>query len=147
MLKVVRPTLVILAVFSLLIAGLAMAQGKSENVKREPVQQTTASSGKEMFNSYCAVCHGKDGKGTGPAATQIKQQPPDLTTLAKRHGGKYPDDYVLSVLRFGVKSPTHGSSDMPMWGPLLSSVSNRDNSIVQLRISNLNSYIRSFQAQ
>jgi len=148
MIKVVRPTLFLLAAPLLLVAGLALAQSQSsENIKKGPVQPTSAASGQEMYSSYCAVCHGKDGKGNGPAASELKQKPADLTTLAKRHDGKYPDDYVVSVLRFGVKSPSHGSSDMPMWGPLLSAVSNRDAAQVEIRIANLNRYLKSIQVK
>jgi mono/diheme cytochrome c family protein len=148
MIKVVKPTLFFSAALLLVVAGLAMAQGQpSGNIKTAPIQPTSATSGQEMYNSYCAVCHGKDAKGNGPAAPQLKQQPADLTTLAKRHDGKYPDEYVTSVLRFGAKSPTHGSSEMPVWGPLLSAVSNRDKAQVEVRIANLNRYLKSLQVK
>jgi mono/diheme cytochrome c family protein len=126
-------------------AGFAPAQNKP--VKKAPIQHTSPASGEEMYKSYCAACHGKDAKGTGPAAADLKQQPADLTTLAKRHDGKFPEDYVTSVLRFGVKAPAHGSSDMPTWGPLFSSVSGPDPAIVNMRITNLVHYIESLQAK
>ena len=146
--RLAKPILCILATLLLLVAGLAMAQGQpTGTIKRTAVQPTSPVSGQEMFNAYCAACHGKDGKGTGPAAPQLKQAPADLTTLAKRHNGKFPDDYVTSVLRFGTKSPTHGSSDMPVWGPLLSAVSNHDKAQVEIRITNLTAYIKSLQVK
>jgi mono/diheme cytochrome c family protein len=40
-----------------------------------------------MFRSYCAVCHGLDAKGSGPAAPALKMEPADLTTLAKENQG------------------------------------------------------------
>jgi len=142
----VRPTIPFLVAVLLAFAGLAMAQS-SGTVKKVPVQTTSPASGKDMFKSYCAACHGTDGKGDGPAAATLKQKPADLTTLAKRHDGKFPDDYVVSVLRFGVKSPAHGSSDMPIWGPLLSAVSNQDKQQTEMRINNLASYLRSIQVK
>ena len=99
-----------------------------------------------MFNQYCAVCHGPTGKGDGPAAAALKQPPPDLATLAKRHGGKFPDDYVTNVLRNGVKAPAHGDAEMPVWGPLFSSMDQND-AIVSLRIANLTKYIKTLQAK
>ena len=33
-----------------------------------PVKKTTPTDGKQMYTSYCAPCHGVDGKGHGPAA-------------------------------------------------------------------------------
>ena len=104
---------------------------------------TSATSGSEMFNSYCAPCHGKD-QGNGPAATALKNPPANLTQLAKKINGKFPADGVASVLRSGVAG-AHGSSDMPVWGPLFSAVSGRDDSIVQMRIANLIHYLESLQ--
>jgi mono/diheme cytochrome c family protein len=124
-------------------AAPALAQEKT--VKKEPVQTTPANSGAEMFKSYCAPCHGADAKGAGPASADLKTTPPDLTTLAKRHDGKFPSDYVANVLRNGIKAPAHGSSDMPVWGPLLAAVSGRDEAIVSMRISNLVRYLESLQ--
>jgi mono/diheme cytochrome c family protein len=75
-------------------------------------------SGAGTYKEYCAVCHGKSGKGDGPAASALKVRPTDLTTLSRRHGGKYPDAYVVDVLRNGVWLNAHGTSEMPIWGPL-----------------------------
>ena len=38
----------------------------------------------------CAVCHGDDGKGNGPYAPELKAQPADLTQLAKKNNGAFP---------------------------------------------------------
>ena len=122
-------------------------QEKEKTVKKAPIQNTSPASGQEMFQSYCAVCHGKDAKGAGPASEALKTTPPDLTTLAKRHDGKFPVDYVNSVLRNGIKAPAHGSSEMPVWGPLLRTVSGGDEAIVEMRIRNLVRYVESLQAK
>ena len=146
MLRFVKPAICVLVALILCVAGLAVAQNQQEgNFKKVHVKPSSAASGEEMFKQYCAVCHGKDGKGTGPAAVELKQAPPDLTTLAKRHDGKFPDDYVSSVLRFGAKAPAHGTADMPVWGPLFASVSDSDNAKVQLRISNVTRYLKGLQ--
>jgi len=126
-------------------AGLLRAQEKAP--KKAPIQNTSPASGEEMFKTYCAVCHGKDAKGAGPATADLKTTPPDLTTLAKRHDGKFPEDYVTNVLRNGVKAPAHGSTEMPVWGPLFASVSGGDQSIVNMRISNLVRYLESVQTK
>ena len=126
------------------VAFAAYGQAQPNDVKREPIGMTSAASGSEMFNSYCAPCHGKDAKGNGPAATSLRIPPVNLTQLAKKNNGKFPGDHVASVLRKGVAG-AHGSSDMPVWGPLFSSVSGRDDSIIQMRISNLIHYLESLQ--
>ena len=64
------------------VATLTMAQESETNIKKVPIQRTSAASGEEMFDVYCAACHGKDAKGNGPAAAELKMPPPDLTTLA-----------------------------------------------------------------
>jgi mono/diheme cytochrome c family protein len=105
-------------------------------------------SGQVMFKQYCAVCHGAAGKGDGPYAHMLKVPPANLTTLAKRHDGKFPYDYVSDILRFG-PGPTilHGSSDMPTWGPIFQYLDKNNESAVQQRIKNLCNYLASLQEQ
>ncbi len=130
----------------LLAACIASAQEKPV-VKKVPIQHTSPASGKEMYTQYCAACHGADAKGTGPAAPAMKTPPPDLTTLAKRHDGKYPTDYVANLLRSGEGAAAHGSSDMPTWGPLFKSLDKTHDVMVMMRINNLNTYLESLQAK
>jgi len=40
----------------------------------------------------------------------VQAHPPNLTILARRHGGTFPEEYVTNVLRFGPGFSTHGSS-------------------------------------
>jgi mono/diheme cytochrome c family protein len=100
-----------------------------------------------MFNNYCAVCHGKDAKGGGPAASAMKTPPTDLTLLAKNSGGKYPGSHVAAVIRGQAVTASHGSQDMPVWGPLFSSISQGHEAQVQQRITNLVGYIETLQAK
>ena len=46
--------------------------------------------GPDLYRHYCATCHGRDGKGNGPAAAALKVPPPDLTVLARRQKGVFP---------------------------------------------------------
>ena len=143
-----------LVAFALALGAPLASAGQQEQppaetkvVRHSPIRPTSAADGKEMFNSYCAVCHGKDAKGNGPAAAELKQVPANLTTLAQTHGGKFPADRVAYVLRSGAGAPAHGTSEMPIWGPLFSKVSGSDPGIVDLRISNLIRYIESLQVK
>ena len=92
-----------LAVILVMISAFAAAQQAPAQtpptVKHVPITNAPSNSGKEMFNSYCAVCHGKDGKGNGPAASAMKTPPTDLTLLAQKNGGKYPAAHVAAVIR------------------------------------------------
>jgi len=140
-----------LAVILVVISTFAVAQQAPAqappSVKHVPITNTPSNSGKDMFDSYCAVCHGKDGKGNGPAASAMKTPPTDLALLAQKSGGKYPASHVAAVIRGQAGTPSHGSQDMPVWGPLFSSISQGHDSQVQQRVSNLVSYIESLQAK
>ena len=130
--------------------SLCLAQEKTEQkpvVKKTPIKQTSAASGKEMYTQYCAPCHGVDAKGGGPAASAMKVPPTDLTQLAKKHDGKYPANYVASVLKFGPGLGAHGSAEMPVWGPLIQSLDKFHDTAVQQRISNLVGYIETLQTK
>lgn len=126
-------------------AMISAGQEAKPTVKHEAAPMTSPSSGKEMFVSYCASCHGKDAKGDGPAATALKQLPADLTMLAKRNGGKYPADKVTSVLRGQANLMAHGDQEMPVWGPVFWRMSQGHEEQVQMRIANLNKYVESLQ--
>lgn len=99
-------------------------------------------SGADIFKWYCAACHGKNGKGNGPAASELKVAPPDLTTLAKRNKGKFPADYVTRVLVNGPK-PAHGTAEMPVWGPLFSELNAKGR--VTVEIERVVDYLESLQ--
>ena len=135
------------AVLSLIVAAavLAPAQQTDKEIKHVPVRPTSAASGQDMYKSYCAVCHGVDGTGNGPAANALKVPPPDLTLLAKNANGKYPALKVSSIIRGEEALPAHGSKDMPIWGKLFWSMSGGHSSEVQQRVANLNKYIESLQ--
>jgi len=38
--------------------------------------------GPEVYNDKCAICHGQDGKGNGPAAGSFNPGPADFTSRA-----------------------------------------------------------------
>ncbi|MGC2197606.1 MAG: cytochrome c [Terriglobales bacterium] len=136
---------VILVVLAMFAMAQQPAPSQEKVIKHVPVKATNAASGQEMYTSYCAVCHGANGTGGGPAASALKVEPTDLTTLAQKNGGKYPALHVSSVLRGDAETPAHGSKDMPVWGPLFRNLSQGHDAEVQQRIANINQYIESLQ--
>lgn len=102
-------------------------------------------SGAAIYIQYCASCHGTEAKGNGPVKKALRKPAPDLTTLAKRHGGKFPYAYVAGVLRFSPGISSHGSGDMPMWGPLFEYYYNQNSA--QQRIRNLCDFLAALQVK
>ncbi len=132
----------------LLIAGAALglaAADQEAKMPPPPMRPTPVGAGEEMFLSYCASCHGRDGKGAGPVVPALKRPATDLTALAKRNAGKFPDARVKSTIRGDLLVGAHGSKDMPVWGPLFRYLGGGSRAEVDVRIENLTRYIESLQ--
>lgn len=124
------------------------AQQPAPTIQNVPIQRTEATSGAEMFTTYCAVCHGKDGKGNGPAAPALKTHPIDLTQLSKKSNGNFPSRHVSTVIEFGTENPAHGNKEMPIWGDLFQTLSTHNygaDAQTKLRISNITDYLKTIQ--
>ncbi len=142
-------TFPVLIVSTCMIAAQDQAQDQTKTtIQHVTIKPTSPASGKEMYTSYCAVCHGTDGKGGGPAASALKTPPADLTMLSENNRGKFPDLKVSSILRGTSDLPAaHGSKEMPVWGPLFRSMSGGHEGEVQQRVANLTDYVESLQAK
>jgi mono/diheme cytochrome c family protein len=136
-----------------LLLGVALLFVPSVKADRQitadqpPSLPTSLASGKQLYQQYCAACHGADAKGHGPAADTLKRPPTNLTTLAIRHGGKFPYDYVSSVLLFGPGNPAHGSAVMPTWGFIFRYLDTQNEAAVRQRINNLSGYLLYLQVR
>jgi mono/diheme cytochrome c family protein len=140
-------SLLVAAMAGIAVAGISFADQSSQSKVVIPVGKTAANDGRQMYASYCAPCHGTDGRGNGPAATALKNQPTDLTALTRNNHGKYPDSHVYEVIQFGSDIPAHGSAQMPVWGKILGNINRANPQEKELRMSNLTAYIKSIQAQ
>jgi mono/diheme cytochrome c family protein len=104
--------------------------------------------GRDLFDFYCAPCHGRDGKGSGPVAPALKAPPADLTKISKANGGTFPaaavESFVTGAAPRAVAS--HGSTDMPVWGPIFRSLDPND-AMTRARVTNIVGYIGSLQAK
>jgi mono/diheme cytochrome c family protein len=89
-----------------LSAGIAAAQTKPK-----------FDLGKWEYDSNCAGCHGRTGKGDGPYMLVLaKKDPADLTTLTRRNNGVFPMQRVYEVIDGRQALQSHGPRDMPIWG-------------------------------
>jgi mono/diheme cytochrome c family protein len=115
--------------------------------------QQAVDAGKRLYIKYCASCHGRDAKGDGPTAVALKNKPPDLTLLAKKHDGKFPYLEVLDIIDGATPYPSHGSAEMPAWGETFqsddpgSSGSAMEQAAVRGRLMLLTDYLRTIQAR
>ena len=75
-----------------------------------------ADMGKSAYQSFCASCHGMDGKGKGLLREQLKVAAPDLTLLAKKNGGALPVSALYDVIDGRKATAAHGTRKMPVWG-------------------------------
>jgi mono/diheme cytochrome c family protein len=105
-----------------------------------------APTGADLYKQDCAVCHGDDLKGGGSFPYPYRV-PPNLTALARRHGGKFPEAYVSDVLRNGVVMPAHGPAEMPIWGEDFRMAEGLDAKQVTQRIAELTNYLKSAQVK
>jgi mono/diheme cytochrome c family protein len=75
-----------------------------------------AMSGKDLYQRFCASCHGVQGRGDGPVAASFKVEVPDLTLIARRAGDTYPRERVVRIIDGRFIVGAHGSRTMPVWG-------------------------------
>ena len=74
--------------------------------------------GSLLYRSYCASCHGSSGRGDGAVAPHLRHPPANLTRLAARNNGVFPGERIRRIIDGRQVVPTHGQTDMPVWGPI-----------------------------
>ena len=123
----------------------AAAPAQKPKVKAVQVVPIVSVEGKDNYDAYCAVCHGREGKGDGPAAPAMKKPVPDLTAIAARNDGKFNATAVEYLISQPGKIPTpaHGVEEMPIWGDVFRS---EDKLRSLLRIRNLVKYLETIQS-
>ena len=93
---------------------LVMAQGDPEAAKmKNPVAASPESiaAGQQLYQRYCAVCHGKNGQGG--SGSDISPPAPNLTDAEWKHGST--DGEIFKVIKEGVPPEL----SMEPWGDRL----------------------------
>jgi len=93
---------------------LAAAPAGAADAK--PEASPLAISGEALFVRYCAVCHGRSATGDGPFRGVLTVPPSDLTGIAARRGGTFPDDEIAAFVDGRFVPKAHGTREMPVWG-------------------------------
>jgi cytochrome c553 len=76
----------------------------------------SAAAGKSSFTTYCAVCHGAEGRGDGPAGAALTPKPRNFTDGAAM--AKLSDAHLIKVISQGGAS-VGKSPLMAAWGGVL----------------------------
>lgn len=89
---------------------------QQEAVTEAPVHKAAdpLERGEELYISYCKICHGAEGVA-GPMADLLKVTPPDLTQIAARRNGEYPEALIFDIVKGNKELKGHGGA-MPVWG-------------------------------
>ncbi len=129
-------------------AGAALAQ----EIREAPItwSQAALADGQVLYAEVCAVCHGTDAKGNGPAAPALAKPVPDLTQLALVNGGTFPTAEVQKTITGQTSVVAHGTLEMPVWGKVFEDVRldrkpGERWGFARLRILALTEYIESLQ--
>ena len=82
------------------------------------VPAETLNRGAQIYNLYCASCHGEDGGGDGPAARPLKTKPRDFRKADFKYVSGEPgslptDDDLSATIRNG-----RVETGMPSWNGL-----------------------------
>lgn len=144
----------VLGALAIIAVVVAIEAAPQVEIKEAPLtwRQAALGDGEALYAELCAVCHGADGTGNGPAVPALKTPVPDLTKLALNNGGTFPSEEVQKTITGGISVAAHGSSEMPMWGRAFEDV-RPDYKPVQRRgfatrrIYDLTVYIESLQVQ
>lgn len=84
-----------------------------------PGKHVSIPAGKDIYNTFCWVCHGSQGDGQGPAAKNlVGVKPKDFTSKDFIIEGR--EEEVYRTIFMGAAKAFHGSPYMPEWKTALS---------------------------
>jgi mono/diheme cytochrome c family protein len=127
------------------LAALALAIGASV-VSLAAQRKTLPYSAEGDYQVYCSSCHGTMAKGDGVIANSLKKRPPDLTQLARRNGGVFPEEKVSKAI--DGRRNGHADSDMPAWADVLAkSTDSLGEQNAAARINLLVEYLQTLQVK
>ncbi len=127
-------------VLALAFTGAPLAAGE---------ESTEAQAGHNLYEQYCMVCHGIRGHGDGALAEELRVAPADLTTIAMRRGGVFPEAEMREVIDGRRRVRAHGPANMPLWGHVFSTESAGAQHEIEVRdkLASLVTYLKSIQKQ
>jgi mono/diheme cytochrome c family protein len=100
----------------MLAAALMALPGVVAANEDGPLAPFDTYSGAQLYGRFCASCHGPAGQGDGPVGPTLKVVVPDLTRIAARNGGRFPEERIREIVDGRAVIPAHGTRYMPVWG-------------------------------
>jgi mono/diheme cytochrome c family protein len=131
------------------VIGSACATAREDSPIPDP-DPLLVEVGAELFVTYCASCHGVDARGDGPAASALSTPPADLTRIAARSGGVFPESAIAKKIDGRFNVPAHGSREMPIWGARLGDEIPgfaTGDEVARGRVASLVEYLKSLQVE
>jgi mono/diheme cytochrome c family protein len=135
--------------FAIVVAGaLGLSMSLAANSQETGGAVTTArdDDGRRLFMTYCSNCHGRTGRGDGPAAETLGVRPANLTQLARATDGAFIAERIRRMIdgrdRY-IKA--HGSIDMPAWGDAFKRREGLSDQAIAARIDAIVKYLQSIQ--
>ena len=127
--------------------AMALAALFSSSAPARADQTPRVRAGRQLYEEHCMVCHGVGGKGDGIFADVLREPPADLTEIARRRSGVFPDVEIREVIDGRRVLPAHGSKEMPIWGRRFGGLfpDSANETAIRAKIETLVDYLRSIQ--
>ncbi len=132
-----------------LLVTVALLLGTTSASYATELDPLLSYTGSQLYQRFCASCHGRQAYGDGPVAETIKVMVPDLTRISRRQqNGEFPEQRIREIVDGRAVLPAHGLRDMPVWGYELEAQAPPDQpgrQAAQGLIDKLVGYLRSIQ--
>ncbi len=132
--------ILVLVVFTFATAVSA----QTKQIKIENATPGTSWKGADLYRQFCAVCHGINGRGDGPAVEALSSKPSDLTLIRRLNNNKFPTIHIQRVIAGDDRVTAHGSKEMPSWGDTFRSISASE-TFGEMRVTSLVEYLQMIQ--
>lgn len=111
-------------------------------------ESAAAQMGHNLYEQHCQLCHGLRGQGDGPFASELRVAPADLTTIALRRNGVFPETQIREIIDGRRRVRGHGPDSMPIWGNVFGRSGPAGSEMEQVtrdRVNALVQYLKSIQ--
>ena len=127
------------------VALLILGVSGSASPRSMAPDKASVERGHVTFDQHCAVCHGKNAKGHGRAASTMTTKPADLTEMQKRYGAFFRAK-VASAVR-GTDPVVAHVPGMMVWSAIFRADAKGNEVAVDARIEDLVAFLETLQEE